>query len=295
MKPWREVAAPHKDVLEGTFLQSEFAADITAVRNGKAMRASIRTRRVLRAHLHHRRHAHPADPGRRAAERAGRRAGHPAPDRVRWRQDPHHAGGLPPGDAQVSRSRIWPACPRWSSGGADGRAPGQGGRARRHCPCARAAVEARQDRRSARCGVSWPGSSAGGGLREASRPPTTPARPRQGTSSDVLLELRALRRAGRRAGRLRAAVRRRQELLGGTFDSNLSFVQALTEAAKLVAAGHRAGFVARVRGRGWQPAWGRCAARAGEDLRPGAGALEAGRDRRGLRDRAAPAVRAGAG
>ena len=37
MKPWREVAAPHSDVLEGTFLQSEFAADITAVRDGKAM------------------------------------------------------------------------------------------------------------------------------------------------------------------------------------------------------------------------------------------------------------------
>lgn len=38
MKPWREVAAPHPDVLEGTFQQSEFAADITAVRNGEASR-----------------------------------------------------------------------------------------------------------------------------------------------------------------------------------------------------------------------------------------------------------------
>jgi len=37
MKPWREVAVPHSDVLGGTFLQSEFAADITAVRDGKAM------------------------------------------------------------------------------------------------------------------------------------------------------------------------------------------------------------------------------------------------------------------
>lgn len=36
MKPWREIAIPHKDVLEGTFQQSEFAADITAVRNGRA-------------------------------------------------------------------------------------------------------------------------------------------------------------------------------------------------------------------------------------------------------------------
>jgi len=36
MKPWREIAVPHSDVLEGTFLQSEFAADITAVHTGKA-------------------------------------------------------------------------------------------------------------------------------------------------------------------------------------------------------------------------------------------------------------------
>ena len=36
MKPWRETIVPHRDVLEGTFQQSEFAADITAVHTGKA-------------------------------------------------------------------------------------------------------------------------------------------------------------------------------------------------------------------------------------------------------------------
>ncbi|WP_250846938.1 ATP-binding protein [Aquisphaera insulae] len=36
LKPWREVAVPHGDVLKGTFLQAEFAADITAVHSGKA-------------------------------------------------------------------------------------------------------------------------------------------------------------------------------------------------------------------------------------------------------------------
>ncbi len=36
LKPWREIAIPHKDVLEGTFKQSEFAADITQVANGTA-------------------------------------------------------------------------------------------------------------------------------------------------------------------------------------------------------------------------------------------------------------------
>ncbi|MEY4243910.1 MAG: hypothetical protein RLZZ245_1495 [Verrucomicrobiota bacterium] len=38
LKPWREIAVPHPDVLEGTFQQSEFAADITAVHSGKATR-----------------------------------------------------------------------------------------------------------------------------------------------------------------------------------------------------------------------------------------------------------------
>jgi uncharacterized protein len=38
MSPWREIAIPHADVLKGTFQQSEFAADITAVHSGKAPR-----------------------------------------------------------------------------------------------------------------------------------------------------------------------------------------------------------------------------------------------------------------
>lgn len=36
MKPWREIAIPHGDVLKGTFQQAEFAADISAVHSGKA-------------------------------------------------------------------------------------------------------------------------------------------------------------------------------------------------------------------------------------------------------------------
>ena len=36
LKPWREVIVPHPDVLNGTFQQSEFAADLTAVRTGLA-------------------------------------------------------------------------------------------------------------------------------------------------------------------------------------------------------------------------------------------------------------------
>lgn len=36
LKAWREIARPHKDVLEGTFKQSEFAADISQVASGTA-------------------------------------------------------------------------------------------------------------------------------------------------------------------------------------------------------------------------------------------------------------------
>lgn len=36
LKPWKEIARPHRDVLEGTFKQSEFAADISQVASGTA-------------------------------------------------------------------------------------------------------------------------------------------------------------------------------------------------------------------------------------------------------------------
>ncbi|MFT4256154.1 MAG: DUF499 domain-containing protein [Pseudoxanthomonas sp.] len=36
LKPWRTIATPHEDVHRGTFQQAEFAADITQVHNGRA-------------------------------------------------------------------------------------------------------------------------------------------------------------------------------------------------------------------------------------------------------------------
>jgi uncharacterized protein len=36
LKPWREIAVPHEDVHKGSFIQAEFAADITQVHDGKA-------------------------------------------------------------------------------------------------------------------------------------------------------------------------------------------------------------------------------------------------------------------
>jgi predicted AAA+ superfamily ATPase len=36
LKPWREIAIPHEDVLKGTFQQAEFAADLSRVHEGRA-------------------------------------------------------------------------------------------------------------------------------------------------------------------------------------------------------------------------------------------------------------------
>lgn len=36
LKPWREIAIPHEDVLKGTFQQAEFAADLSRVHAGTA-------------------------------------------------------------------------------------------------------------------------------------------------------------------------------------------------------------------------------------------------------------------
>ncbi len=36
LKPWREVITPHQNVLEGTFQEAEFAADLNKVANGSA-------------------------------------------------------------------------------------------------------------------------------------------------------------------------------------------------------------------------------------------------------------------
>ena len=72
MKP-AEIAIPHSDVLKGTFQQSEFAADITAVHSGKAPTEYQDAGRFSNA-LSSPRNAALADPGRPATERKGGRA-----------------------------------------------------------------------------------------------------------------------------------------------------------------------------------------------------------------------------
>ena len=56
LKPWREIAVPHEDVLKGTFQQAEFAADLSRVHDGTAT-AEYQDASLLPAYVHHRRHA----------------------------------------------------------------------------------------------------------------------------------------------------------------------------------------------------------------------------------------------
>ena len=87
-----------------------------------------------------------------------------------------------------------------------------------------------------------------------------------------------------------------QTLSGGSYESNLSFIQALTEAVKLVPkAVVLASLPETEVEAGSQSAAVRRAASLGERFRPCPGIVEAGRDRRGVRDRSTPAVRAGPG
>lgn len=48
LKPWRELITPHKDVLDGTFKQSEFAADLTQVVNGSAPEEYLNAEKFFR-------------------------------------------------------------------------------------------------------------------------------------------------------------------------------------------------------------------------------------------------------
>ena len=48
MEAWRELAVPHRDVLKGTFKQSEFAADLTQVVRGTAAKEYLHAQEFYR-------------------------------------------------------------------------------------------------------------------------------------------------------------------------------------------------------------------------------------------------------
>jgi hypothetical protein len=76
---------------------------------------------------------------------------------------------------------------------------------------------------------------------------------------------------------------------GGTFDSNITFIQALTEAMKGVPNAILLASLPAVRNRGGRHPGPACAGRAGKILWPGGVGVEAGGGGRGVRD-CAPAL-----
>ena len=97
LKPWREVIMPHRDVRDGNLRGAEFAADLYYVSLGDGSRGVRGSGGVLPAHLPDRGAAGPADLGGAADRRGPERAagGEPA-DELRRRQDALDAGAVAP-------------------------------------------------------------------------------------------------------------------------------------------------------------------------------------------------------
>ena len=253
-------------MLKGTFQQSEFAADITAVHTGKApteyqdavafFERTFITEgmRLLLTQV---------------AQRLNGKGGEPV-----IQLQTAFGGGkthtmlavLSPGHAEVPALGLagHPGADR--SGRADGRAAGPRRGARRHGPRPGPAVEAWQaDDQDAlgRTGLAARRRRGFALVKEADANGTSPGK-------DVLRQLlEAYAPCVVLMDELVAYIRQfpeGQALSGGTYDSNLSFVQALTEAAKLVPT---AIVLARLpesrRRRPGSPAWRGGAAGAGED------------------------------
>ena len=161
LKPWREVVTPHKDVASGRYQQAEFAADLWQVHLGEGTdeyRNPVEFFR--RTYLTESLKGMLVGRGA-AAVRSGRRPGRPTADQLWRRQDPLHAGAVPP----VLRHLLPPNWPAWmrSCRQAAGRRACRlrGGwcwSATRSPPAI--PPSSRTARWSAPCGANWPGSWA---------------------------------------------------------------------------------------------------------------------------------------
>ena len=283
MKPWREIAIPHGDVLKGTFQQSEFAADITAVHSGKAPVEYQDAKAFFeRTYI---------TEGMRllltqVAQRLSGKGGEPV-----IQLQTAFGGGkthtmlavlhlasrkCPLSDLQGIPSLIEKAglmdVPQARVAVIDGNAhaPGQ-------------AVEARQDDGEDPLGRTRVATRRERGLRpgEGSRRERHLAGQRR--ASATARRLRPVRRADGRTRRLHPPVRGRGcRSRGGTLRQQ-PFVRPGADRSRQAGAdGGGPGELARVRSRSRQRSRRGCSQGAGEDVRPGAGALEAGRHGRGL-------------
>lgn len=101
MKPWREIAIPHSDVLKGTFLQSEFAADISAVHSGKAPVEYQDAKAFFeRTYITEGMRLLLTQVAQRLSGKGGE-PGHSVANGIRRRQDAHHVGRTAPRLAEV--------------------------------------------------------------------------------------------------------------------------------------------------------------------------------------------------
>lgn len=233
LKPWREIAVPHKDVLQGTFQQAEFAADITRVHDGSA------TAEYQDPVLFFQRTFITEGMGKLLASVAERLAGKGG-DPVIQLQTAfgggkthsmlavlHMVGGTPVGDLQgvpaVLASAGVSDLPKARIAVLDGNklAPNQPRQVDGH------------ELRTLWGELAWQlgGAQAYARVAESDAAGTSPGK-------DVLAEvIRAAAPCVILIDELVAYVRQFEEgrtLAGGTYNSNLSFVQALTEAMKAV-------------------------------------------------------------
>ena len=112
LKPWREVIRPRHDVVQGTYSQAEFAADLQQVHDGRAANELRQPGQLLRPDLHDARSPHA--PPQRAQEDRGkrRRPRYPDEDRLRRRQDAQPHRPVPPGEARFGARQSGGRPPR---------------------------------------------------------------------------------------------------------------------------------------------------------------------------------------
>ena len=303
LKPWREVVTPHQDVASGRYQQAEFAADLWQVHLGEGTdeyRDPVEFFR--RTYLTESLQGHAGRRGA-AAGRPGRRPGGAAPDQLRRRQDPLHAGALSPllghraqragrhrrGACRRPASQTLPAVQPRGAGGQQDLARQPGHQARRHGGAhavGRAGLAARRQE-----GLrAHPGRR-----REGDQPRRCAARAVQG--------VRAVPDPDRRVGGLRAPAPRPERPAGGRLRDAVHLrpgAHRVGQAGEELPAGdqpaglghHRLAAHAGRRRGGGRPARARGARPAAQRGRARGVVVAAGQRRGGLRDRAAAAVRA---
>ena len=96
LNPWREVVSPHRDVASGRYQQAEFAADLWQVHIGEGTDEYKKPVEFFPPDVPDGKSEATADRRDPSPFGGWRRSGHPAADQFRRRQDPFHAGPIPP-------------------------------------------------------------------------------------------------------------------------------------------------------------------------------------------------------